>query len=281
MWESYEMYFRSLIYLFEGFVLLWIAKSLYVKIYHRVDLNLELFGNNNHALAVSTSGYLLAICIALGGAISGPDSGIISDSFSIIRYGLITIAIMLLAGFICEKILLPGFNNTKEIVTDQNMGTAFVEAGLHIANGLVILSILQGQGTWQSDIVFWIMAQIVFIISSRLYEALTSYSIHKELERDNAAVGLALAGVFIALGNIISIAVSGDFTGWQTDIKSFAINVFFGFIVLIIVKKLTILILASGTCLADEQTEEKPNVGAGLIEALGYVGGSMLVLWAL
>ena len=276
-----ESYMLSFVYLLEGFLLLVIAKSLYLKLYRRVDLNTELFGNNNLALAVSLCGYLLAICMALGGAISGPESGILSDLVQIAIYGGITIIVMLVAGYVCEKILLPGFDNTKEIVVDKNLGTASVEFGVHIANALVLLSIIQSQGTWQSALIFWGLGQIVFIIAAKIYEILTPYSIHDELERDNAAVGIALAGVFIGLGNIVSISVNGDFVGWKEDLTTFSLNILFGFLVLFVVKQLTVLILASGNSLHEKQVSDTPNIGAGLLEALGYVGGSLLIVWAL
>ena len=50
---------------------------------------------------------------------------------------------------------------------------------------------------------------------------------------------------------------------------------------LLLIKKITVLLLASGISLSDEQTEETPNIGSGLVEALGYIGGSMLVIWVL
>jgi uncharacterized membrane protein YjfL (UPF0719 family) len=278
MLESYGL---SFVYLLEGFLLLVIAKSLYLKLYRRVDLNTELFGNNNTALAVSLCGYLLAICIALGGAISGPESGILSDLVQIAIYGAITIIVMLVAGYLCEKVLLPGFDNTKEIVVDKNLGTASVEFGVHIANALVLLSIIQSQGTWYSALIFWGLAQVVFIVAAKIYEILTPYSIHDELERDNTAVGVALAGVFIGLGNIVSISVNGNFIGWKEDLTTFFLNILFGFLVLFVVKQLTVLVLASGNSLHEKQVSDTPNVGAGLLEALGYVGGSLLIVWAL
>jgi len=278
MLESYGL---SFVYLLEGFLLLVIAKSLYLKLYRRVDLNTELFGNNNTALAVSLCGYLLAICIALGGAISGPESGILSDLVQIAIYGAITIIVMLVAGYLCEKVLLPGFDNTKEIVVDKNLGTASVEFGVHIANALVLLSIIQSQGTWYSALIFWGLAQVVFIVAAKIYEILTPYSIHDELERDNTAVGVALAGVFIGLGNIVSISVNGNFIGWKEDLTTFFLNILFGFLILFVVKQLTVLVLASGNSLHEKQVSDTPNVGAGLLEALGYVGGSLLIVWAL
>jgi hypothetical protein len=39
------------------------------------------------------------------------------------------------------------------------------------------------------------------------------------------------------------------------------------------------VLLAPGARLGAEQTEAVPNLGAGLLEAFGYVGGSMLVVW--
>ena len=280
--ENYVLPFaQSIVYLLEGFALLWIAKVLYGTLFRHVDLRHELFENNNHALSVSTCGYLIAICIALGGALSGPSTGWISDLTGIAFYGLLSIIIMLVAGYLCEKILLPHFDNTKEIIQDHNMGTAFVEAGLHIANGLIVLAIFQGSGSLVSGLVFWVLAQVLLLVAGRLYEGVTPHNVHTELERDNAAVGLAFCGVLIGFGNIISVAVAGDFVGWQEGIQAFLIEALFGLAVLLLIKKITVFLLASGVSLSDEQTEEKPNLGAGLVEALGYIGGSMLVIWVL
>ena len=270
---------RSAVYVLEAFVLMWIAKFAYTRIYRRVSLKDEIFGRSNSALAVSTAGYLLGIVIALGGVLTGPSAGLQADLTSIALFGLQTVVMMLVASFICEKLLLHHFDNTREIVEDQNLGTAFVEAGLHIANGLILLSIQQGAGAWQTGIAFWAIAQVVLLLAGLLYEWTTSHSIHDELERDNAAVGLAFGGVLVGMGNIVSISVGGDFTGWAESLKLFAADVLFGLVALYLIKKLTDLLLAPGVSLAGEQTAETPRIGAGLLEAFGYVGGSMLIVW--
>jgi len=270
---------RSVVYILEAFVLLWIAKAAYTTIYRRVDLKAELFERNNHALAVATGGYLFGVVIALGGVLTGPSAGWQADLTAIALFGLEAIVLMLIAGFLCEKVLLPHFDNTKEVVEDQNAGTAFVEAGMHIANGLIILAINQGTGAWWIGLVFWALAQGVLLVVGVLYEAATPYKIHEQLERNNAAVGLAFGGVLVGMGNIVSIAVTGDFLGWRESLVSFAGYAVFGFVMLFLIKKLTDAILAPGIRLGDEQIEEKPNVGAGLLETFGYIGGSMLIVW--
>ncbi len=271
---------RATVYLLEAFVLLVLAKWAYTGLYRRVCLREELFDKGNVALAVSTAGYLFGITIALGGVLVGPSAGWQADLQGIGLYGVMTIAMMLVASWLCEKVLLPSFNNTKEVVEDQNLGTGFVEAGVHIANGLILFAIQQGSGPWWVGVAFWALAQAALLIVGLLYERATPHSIHDELERDNAAVGLAFAGVLVGMGNIISLAVAGDFTGWRDGLITFGAEVAFGLVILMIIKRLTDLVLAPGVSLAAQQTHETPRIGAGLLEAFGYVGGSMLVLWA-
>jgi len=270
---------RVLVYLLEAFVLLWIAKAAYTRAYRRVDLKKELFERGNVAVAVSTAGYLFGIIVALGGVLAGPSAGWQADLTAIAGFGLMTIAMMLVASFLCENVLLPRFDNTKEVVEDQNLGTAFVEAGMHIANGLIVLSIQQGSGDMWVGLVFWALAQVVLLVAGRLYQLATPHGIHMELERDNAAVGLAFGGVLVGMGNIVSIAVAGDFEGWRASLTTFAVDVVFGFAILLIIKKLTDVVLAPGVRLGEQQVQDPPKVGAGLLEAFGYVGGSMLVVW--
>ena len=268
-------------YLLEAFVLLVIAKWAYTSFYRRVHLKEELFDKGNAALAVSTAGYLFGIVIALGGVLLGPSAGWQADLTAIGLYGLMTIAMMLVASWLCEKVLLSRFDNTKEVVEDQNLGTAFVEAGVHIANGLILLAIQQGAGPWWAGLVFWALAQAVLLVLGRIYEMATPHSVHDELERDNAAVGLALAGALVGMGNIISLAVAGDFTGWKDGLTTFAADAAFGLVILLVIRRLSCVLLAPGVSLAAQQTQETPRTGAGLLEAFGYVGGSMLVVWVL
>lgn len=272
---------RSSVYLLEAFVLLVIAKWAYTSFYRRVHLKEELFDRGNAALAVSTAGYLFGIVIALGGVLLGPSAGWQADLTAIGLYGLMTIAMMLVASWLCEKVLLSRFDNTKEVVEDQNLGTAFVEAGVHIANGLILLAIQQGAGPWWAGLVFWALAQAVLLVLGRIYEMATPHSVHDELERDNAAVGLALAGALVGMGNIISLAVAGDFTGWKDGLTTFGADAAFGLVILLVIRRLSCVLLAPGVSLAAQQTQETPRTGAGLLEAFGYVGGSMLVVWVL
>jgi|GEM_PF-240648 len=286
----------SLVYIVEAYILFWLAKVGYTNIFRKVNLNEELFTRDNQAVAISTVGYFMGILIALGGAVSGESQGLEKDVVIIGLYGLISIVFMLLASFVADKLLLPKFNNTKEIIEDRNIGVGFVEAGIYIANGLIILSSSQGDvlksASANTEVdplvesvivlaVFWVLAQIVMVIAGIFYEKMTVHNIHEEMEKDNGAVGLAFAGALIGIGNICGGAVRGDFTGWSSGLKDFGVNVLFGFVMLFIIHKLTDYILAPKVKLSDEQTQETPNIGAGLLEAFGYIGGSFLIVWSM
>jgi len=268
-------------YILEAFVLLWIAKFAYTRIYRRVDLKVELFERGNYALAVSVTGYLFGIVIAFGGVLGGSSAGWKADVVGIATNGVVAILLMLVASFMCEKLLLPHFDNTKEVVEKHNLGTSFVEAGMHIANGMIVLAIIQGSGAGWIGLVFWLLAQIVLILAGLLYELATPHKIHQEIGRSNTAVGLAFGGALVGMGNVVSIAVTGDFLGWESSLISFVGYALFGFVVLFFIKKLTDVLLAPGVKLSAQQSQDSPNIGAGLIEAFGYVGGSMLIVWVL
>ena len=285
---------EAFVYILEAFVLLCIAKFAYSRLYRRVELNAELFSRDNQALAVSTVGFYFGIVIAFGGALSGQTQGLATDVVTIGIYGLSSIAFMLLASVMCEKILLSRFNNTKEVVQDRNLGVGFVEAGVYIANGLIILGATEGDVAGTSPaastfgalgsgmlvlLAFWLLAQAVLVIVGRLYELVTPYRFLEALEQDNAPVGLAFGGALIGIGNIIGVAAGGDFTGWTDSLMLFAVDVTFGLIMLFIAHKFTDSLLAPGVKLADEQTQEHPNIGAGLLEAFSYIGASILIVW--
>ena len=140
-------------------------------------------------------------------------------------------------------------------------GRPLSRRGCTIANGLIVLAIVQGEGPLWSGVAFWLLAQVVLIVAGLLYEWITPHSVHSELERDNAAVGLAFGGVLVGMGNIVSIAVAGDYAGWLIGLQTFGIDVVFGFVALYGIHKLTDALLAPSVRLGAEQVEEQPNVG--------------------
>lgn len=271
----------GIIYLIAVFILFFLGKFVYDKLNRRFVLREELVKKDNFALALSVFGYYFGLVIALGGVLSGESAGWIDDLFDIFYYGIISIILLNISIFINNKIILSKFDNIKEIIEDQNAGTGMVEAGNHIAMGLIIYGAMSGDtGDLITAGAFWLLGQFVLIVAGAVYNWITPFDIHEQIEKDNVAVGVAFAGALIAIGNVIRIGAAGDFVSWSENLNTFFGFVAFGLIMLPIVRWATDKILLPGEKLTDELVnQEKPNIGAAVIEAMSYIAASFLLGW--
>jgi len=271
----------ALVYLVAVFFLFFIGKVVYDKINRRFVLRDELVKKDNLALAIAVVGYYFGLVIALGGVLASESEGWVIDLIEILFYGIISIILLNISIIINDKIILRKFDNIKEIIDDQNVGTGVVEAANHIAVGMILYGAMSGDyGGWLSAAVFWILGQIVLIVAGEIYRRILPFDLHAEIERDNVAVGVAFAGVLIAIGNIIRIGAAGDFISWYDNLYTFFGFILFGLIMLPILRFVTDKVLLPGEKLSDELVhQERPNVGAGAIEAFAYIGASFLIGW--
>ncbi|MFQ5707509.1 MAG: DUF350 domain-containing protein [bacterium] len=273
----------ALVYLVAVFVLFFFGKFVYDKINRRFVLQEELLQKDNFALAVAVVGYYLGLVLAIGGVLIGPSAGWVEDIIDIFLYGILSIILLNLSAFINDKVILYKFDNVKEIIEDRNVGTGIIEAANHVAVGLIIFGAISGEG---GDLItagtFWILGQLVLIIASFLYNFITPFDVNDEIEKDNVAVGVAFAGMIVAIGNVIRIGASGDFVSWQENLTQFGGFILFGLIMLPVLRVVTDKVLLPGERLTKELVnQEVPNVGAGAIEAFSYIAASFLIGWVL
>jgi len=279
---SIDQVLTGLIYLVSVFVLFIIGKFVFDKSHPRFKLQKELLEHDNFAMALAVVGYYFGLILVIGGVLIGPSSGWVDDLIDIFFYGLISIVLLNFSALISDKLILHKFDDTKEIIDDRNAGTGAVVAGNYIAVGLIIGGAISGEGGGLITAgVFWLLGQGALILAGLVYNWMTPFDVHGEVEKDNVAVGVAFAGGLIGIGNVIRISVSGDFISWQTNITDFFVYVVIGLVLLPIARLLTDKVLLPGARLTDELVnQEKPNVGAAAIEAFSYIAASMLIGWA-
>ncbi|HFE64500.1 MAG TPA: DUF350 domain-containing protein [Caldithrix sp.] len=273
----------ALVYLISVFILFLIGKWVYDKLNPRFVLRVQLVEKDNVAVALAVVGYYLGLVFAVGGVLEGPSAGILEDLIDIFFYGIAAIVLLNLSGFINDKIVLYKFDNVKEIIEDRNAGTGAVLAGNYIAIGLIVSGAISGEG---GDLItaaaFWILGQVILIIAGFLYNLITPFDVHAEIEKDNVAVGVSFAGMFIAIGNVIRIGLAGDFVSWQYNLLQLFGFVVFGLIMLPVLRWVTDKMLLPGVKLTDELVnQETPNIGAAAIEAIAYIAASFLIGWVL
>lgn len=268
-----------------GFGVFWVGQFAYQKIYRRrMNLNEELFIKDNPAVAISLVGYYFGIVLALGGVLDKTLTTWQGELQVLTSYGATVILFMLAGAWVGDKLILRCFNCDREILQERNTGAAAVEAGNHIANGLILNAALGGEtGTWLVGLVCWIIGLGVLLLVSLAYPKITKYNVFREIEkRNNPAAGVALAGLLIATGNIVRVAFSPEFVDWKTSLSQYVFTLLFCLVSLIAIRWLADLILVPGVKISDEIVNQQiPNLGAGLIEAFAYIGASFLIAWAI
>lgn len=269
----------ALIYLTECFLLFLIGKFVYKLFQSKINVKNELVEKDNFAFAVAHVGYFIGLLLAISSAIIGPSNGIWQDVMDVAIYGVLAIILLNLSIIINDKIILNKFVVHKEIVEDRNVGTGVIEGANAIATGLIILGSISGEGGGiLTALVFWFVGQILLVITAYFYNWMTPFDVHDHIEKDNIAVGLGFAGAIVAIGNLIRYGLMIDFVSWQESATNVGIDVLIGLLFLPLARTLTDKILLPDRSLTDELiNQEKPNTGAGLIEAFAYIGGSVLI----
>jgi uncharacterized membrane protein YjfL (UPF0719 family) len=266
-----------------GFAIFWLGQFLYQKLFRRMALNEELFVRDNPAVAIALVGYYLGLVTALSGVLAKPAASVLERLNTLAGYGAMAIVLMLVGAWVGDRLILRHCDAAREIQQEQNIGAAAVEAGLHVANGLILSAALAGQGGngWVG-LLCWGIGMAVLVGVSFAYPLMAAYSVFGEIrKRNNPAAGVALAGLLIATGNIVAAAFSPEFQNWSVSLREYGFLLIVGLAALAMIRWVTDLVLVPGVKISDEIVNQAiPNVGAGLIEAFSYIAGSFLIAWS-
>ncbi|MBL3658462.1 DUF350 domain-containing protein [Fulvivirga sediminis] len=279
--------YEAVIYIALAFIFFLIGKFVYQLLHRSINVKEELVKKDNLAFSLSHVGYFVGLLIAIGSAIVGPSQGLWNDVIVISIYGALAIVLLNISIIITDKVLLSRFSVRKEIIEDQNEGTGIVEAAVSIASGLIIFGAVTGESSSISAgiisaLAFWFLGQLALLLTGWVYNLITPYDIHEHIEKDNVAVGIGFAGALVAMGNLIKFGLMGEFESWDATLSEAGLEVVAGLILLPVMRYITDKILLPGENLTDEiVNQEKPNIGAAIIEAFAYIGGSVLITWCL
>lgn len=280
---SYEQYtYYPLIYLGVCILLLILARLSFSLLHPNISLDHELVEKDNFAFSLAQVGYYSGVVIAMGGIMTSDSSGTLGvDLIYTFAYGAISIVLMNLSSFLNDKFLLFKFKIKKELIDDQNTGTGAIEAGSYIATGLILYGCLQLEANYPlAAFGYWAIAEICLLVTAHFYTWMVPFNVHNEIEKDNVAVGVSFGGMIVALGILIEHGIAIEHNTWIDGLKFMGINIVAGTILLPILRLVTDKILLPKRKLVDEiVNQEKPNVGAALIEAFTYVGGAVLFTW--
>lgn len=261
-------------------VVFFIANFVYSKVVG-YDVKNEVVKKDNSAAAISLAGYLLAVRIIFVGCVLGPSNGLLQDLILVVQYSALGIILLFIARLINDKLILYKFKNVKEVVDQQNVGTGVVQAGSYIASGLIVAGAVHGEGGGiLTTLVFFALGQLGLVLFSKIYDGITSFDVHDEIEAKNTSAGVAFSGTLIAFGLILSKAAGGNFVSWMHNLSIFASNGLMAFILLpvfrIVIDKLVIV----NDDLNREIAEDR-NIGAGFLEFGATVGFAAVLFFVI
>ena len=302
--DTLEFFPKGLIYVVVGLVALLVAKVAQDLI-TRYSINQQVTGENNAALGLSLAGYYLGVVLVFVGALYQPLTVVRDDDWAptsatywgevleVAVYALVGIVVLNAARIVVDRLVLHRFATEKEIVEDRNTGTGAVEFGVYLATGLVIAGSIAGTGSTEAagtevsvldsavrSLVFLGLGMAVLILYSLFYQLTTSYDIHDEIERDNTAVGVALAGNLIAMGLVTFKAVFGEFVGWSESLAGFLVFAVLGFALLFVVRQIADIVLLPGAKLQQELSADR-NLGVAFVISAVVIGAALILYFAI
>ncbi len=231
------------------------------------ELKVEFTEKDNLAISLSTLGYIAGISIICTAAATGESISFVGGLLELGTYGFLGIALLLASKYLNDWFILREFSIYKELVDDKNPGTGAVLFGTYICSALIIAGAITGHGGGPITVIaFFLLGQILMVVFTQLYQLVTPFDLHKEIERDNVAAGVAFGGTFIAIGILLFKGLEGDFIGWKSNLIDFGIYSGIGLILLPSVRFLFIRFFVWGVHL-DREISEDQNIGIGMIEA--------------
>jgi uncharacterized membrane protein YjfL (UPF0719 family) len=277
----------GLCYVVLGLIVLILAKA-FKDVLTPFAIDEELTRKDNHAVGLAVTGYFAGVIIIFLGASIGPEFAEDVTPSEFLRtlgvdflYAIGGIVALNLGRLVVDKLVLYKFSTVKEIITDRNVGTGAVEFGCYVATALIVAGAIHGEGGGiLSALVFFVLGQLVLVIFALFYQWITRYDIHREIERDNVAAGVALGGNMAAIGVILLKATSGDFVDWTTNLTDFVYYALAGFVTLMLLRWVTDWVLLPNATIPHEIAEDQ-NLNAAWIESIVAVGLSSVIFFML
>lgn len=271
-----------------GFVALAVIALLIVaRVVYRLILGQSvtetLIQHDNKAAAIALGGFLLGVIQVIIPVLSGPSHSFWSDVMGVAAYGIGGIVAMTVTGLIFAYYSQLTGTPLREQITNGNVAAGIVAAGVYLASSEVVSGTLKGDGgDLLVTIVFWAASVVALLLLTHLFRLLTSYDDAELFKQGNIAAALGYAGLVIAIGMMVGHAVEGSFTSYAESFRSFGLMLL-AVLVLYPVRQIIVQMLLLGGGFSfrdgrlDHEVAEDKNIGAGLLEAVGYLATAMVV----
>ncbi|MEO8748848.1 MAG: DUF350 domain-containing protein, partial [Allobranchiibius sp.] len=192
---------------------------------------------HNSAYATVRIGILLAQGIALLPLLSIQTGAVWTDIRPLLGWGAGASIVLVALNWVFD-LAIRRSGGLDGLLT-ESAPDSLVKAGLYIASGLVINAALSGTApdlltSVFSTLVFGILGFVAVVLGYVLLGFVGPFKGRRRIGEHNMAASILSAGVIIALGLMLRLAVSGDFAGWADGLLGFALTAVLGYVLLVL-----------------------------------------------
>ncbi len=209
-------HFPNFIFILLSLFLIWIGKKLF-DLFTHYSLEYQLVKADNKAIAIAFVGYLGGVVVILEAALEGFHDSLLGDLIEVSIWGLVGILLLNIAGKMNDRLILRFFDNQKELLENENVAVGIAVAGSYMGSAMIIRSVIIGEPIgWIFEIsltiFYFLLGQLAFYLFSLLYQKVTQYDFHSEIQSGNAAAGISFAFNLIAIGMLLAIPIKTSYS---------------------------------------------------------------------
>jgi len=209
-------HFPNLLYLVEVLALLILSKYLFGAV-HRFSLEEQLVIRDNKAVTLYFTGFVGSVALILEGVLEGPSTGLVQGMVDLALWALIGIVLLLVAGWMNDRLILRGIDAKEEMLVKGNLSVAVVGVGSLIGSAAMIRAIITGESLgWGLDlgltVFYFLVGQFSFWVYGLVYQKITSYDDLAQIKGANVAAGITLGANLGAMGFLMAVPLSQSYS---------------------------------------------------------------------
>ena len=214
-------------------VAMWVA----LDVLTTFDDEKELFDRSNVAYALVRISILLAQAIALLPLLATDSGQVWTDIRPLLGWGAGASVVLVGLNWVFDRAVHR--TGGRDGLLTESAADSAVKAGLYIASGLVINAALSGTApdlgtSVLATLVFGVLGMTAVVGGYLLLGILGPFRRRRTWGEANLAASVLSAGVLVAVGFMLRLAVAGDFQGWGPGLAGFAVTAVLGYVLLIL-----------------------------------------------
>ncbi len=249
----------------------WVARA------EGYSLTFETTVNDNPAVGIRFGLFLLASAICFLNLLHPSGAGLKEDFNIVAFYGLVSVALLVLAREVNDKLILYRFSNDAEVIGRKNMSVAIIEGASYLGTAFIVSGAFSNVESGIGAAFLWFLAgQAVLVVLDNLY-SIAVPGIQEAIASQDSAVAISLGGFLVAGGMALGAAITGESNGWVKDGIDVAYFLGLWFVVIIVVHFVMNRLFLPGTSVRKELINDR-NMAAGVIEAVLFISVTLFYI---